>query len=188
MSIVQKAHQHLKHIIKPGDITIDGTFGKGYDTLFLAEKVGVAGKVYGFDIQPMALEITQELLEKKNLASQVELFLENHQKMQNFLPRGLEGKVKAIMFNLGYLPQTDKKVITKPETTLPALDLSLALLCPQGRLIVTVYLGHKGGSEEWEAVQLWIDRIDLEQFKVAYEFPQPQDPTAPKQMIITKMF
>lgn len=186
MSIVQKAHQHLKHIVKTGDIAIDATFGKGYDTLFLAEKVGVTGKVYGFDIQPIALEITQELLKKKNLSSQVELFLESHEKMENFLPPDIEGKVKAIIFNLGYLPQTDKKVITQPETTLPALDFSLTLLCPQGRLIVTVYLGHKGGSEEWEAVKRWIDQIDLEQFKVAYEFPQPEDPTAPKQVIIER--
>ena len=56
--------EYLKRVVKPGDSVIDATCGNGYDTLFLKELVGDFGKVFGFDIQDVALKNTMNLLNK----------------------------------------------------------------------------------------------------------------------------
>ena len=48
--------------MKPGYIALDCTVGNGNDTILLAHLVGEKGKVYGFDIQSIAIEITKEKL------------------------------------------------------------------------------------------------------------------------------
>jgi len=54
-----------KDIIKEGYVVIDATVGNGYDTEYLAGKVGSTGKVYGFDIQEEAIENTRKKVEKR---------------------------------------------------------------------------------------------------------------------------
>ena len=41
--------------INKGDTVVDATVGNGNDALALSRLVGETGKVYGFDIQPLAL-------------------------------------------------------------------------------------------------------------------------------------
>ena len=48
----------LEKVINKGDIVVDATMGNGYDTKYLAEKVGEEGFVYSFDIQETALKST----------------------------------------------------------------------------------------------------------------------------------
>ena len=45
------SHSLLEEILQPGDHVIDATMGNGYDTVFMAEKIGKTGHVYSFDIQ-----------------------------------------------------------------------------------------------------------------------------------------
>ena len=47
---------YLEKVINKGDIVVDATMGNGYDTKYLAEKVGEEGFVYSFDIQETALK------------------------------------------------------------------------------------------------------------------------------------
>ena len=54
-------HFILSHL-REGDCAVDFTMGNGYDTLFLSRTVGEKGRVYAFDVQPQALEITQKRL------------------------------------------------------------------------------------------------------------------------------
>ena len=42
---------YLENIINEDDVVIDATMGNGYDTVYLAKKVGPKGKVYAFDVQ-----------------------------------------------------------------------------------------------------------------------------------------
>ena len=58
---------YLENVIAEGDIVVDATMGNGYDTKYLAEKVGDNGFVYSFDIQEAALKSTKKKLEKENL-------------------------------------------------------------------------------------------------------------------------
>ena len=56
MRVTEKAHAELDKILQCGDFAIDATLGNGYDTQFLAQKVGTSGHVYAFDIQKQSIE------------------------------------------------------------------------------------------------------------------------------------
>ena len=49
---------YLENIINEDDVVIDATMGNGYDTVYLAKKVGPKGKVYAFDVQEEAIKST----------------------------------------------------------------------------------------------------------------------------------
>ncbi|NLT94645.1 MAG: methyltransferase domain-containing protein [Clostridia bacterium] len=150
------AQNLLNNVILSGDCVIDATVGNGNDTLFLAQKVGEKGKVYGFDVQLAAIQNTASLLEQHGLAEQVQLIHDGHQNMLKYVNR----PVKAVMFNLGYLPQSDHKIITLPETTIEALRQSTQLLQTGGVITVIVYQGHSGGEREGEEVALFLKKLD----------------------------
>lgn len=64
LSPLRYAHRLASEFVSEGDRVIDATVGNGKDTLFLCETVGPAGFVYGFDIQSIALEQAERLLEE----------------------------------------------------------------------------------------------------------------------------
>lgn len=138
----------LSQKILPGDHVLDGTAGRGRDTLFLAECVGKTGRVYSFDIQEAAIAETRKLLQKNFLVPRVTLYLMDHAKISEIITAPL----KAAIFNLGYLPGSDHSIVTSPNSTLSALKGTLRLLSPDGILALTVYQGHQGAKEEAKAV------------------------------------
>lgn len=161
------AHRLLEEILEPGDRCIDATVGNGHDTAFLARAVGERGRVFGFDVQPEAIESTRTRLESEELAERATLFQECHSRIGDWI----EGEVKAVMFNLGYLPGGDKERITRPDTTLAAIETASGLLASGGRMTLVVYPGHAGGDIEAEAVERWAGARDQETFGVAaYRF------------------
>lgn len=136
---------------------IDATVGNGGDTLFLAELASASGgRVFGFDVQAAALERTRARLAERSLSA--ELFLAGHEKMAEFLPPALAGKFACSFFNLGWLPRSDKSTITRPDTTLAALESALGLIDKsRGLLSVLCYRGHDGGEAEFAAVRGFFD-------------------------------
>jgi len=156
-SVLTMAHRLAAERIRPGDAAIDATVGNGVDTAFLARAVGPKGAVYGFDIQQAALDAARARVASAAPETRLELFLASHHRMAELLPAKLAGQVSAVMFNLGYLPGAEgaRSIVTRPETTLAALDASLTFLRPGGVLTVVVYTGHEGGREEGEAVDEW---------------------------------
>ena len=58
---------YLENIIQEGDVVVDATMGNGYDTVYLAKKVGENGKVYAFDVQEEALKSTTKKVNKEEL-------------------------------------------------------------------------------------------------------------------------
>ena len=74
--------------------------------------------------------------------------------------------VSAVSFNLGFLPGSDKRIVTQAETTLEALDAAARLLSPGGLLSVHVYTGHAGGMEEGRAVLAWSEALPWEKWRV----------------------
>jgi len=167
-SVLTMAHRLAAERIRPGDAVIDATVGNGVDTEFLAKAVGPTGVVYGFDIQQAAPE------------TRLELFLASHHRMAELLPADLKGRISAVMFNLGYLPGAEdaRSVVTRPETTLAALDASLSFLRPGGALTVVVYTGHEGGLEEGEAVDEWARALPVDIGQVVL-YRMAQRPRAP---------
>jgi len=155
--IVTWSQELACEVLKPGDLAVDLTAGKGRDTLALARAVGHCGQVVSFDKQAVALERTCELLQDHGYpvnnwandreippGSQIVLVHACHSSLGKMLQR----RPKAIMANLGYLPGGDHALITSPESTLPALTQSLGLLSVGGRLAVTIYPAHPGGTKE----------------------------------------
>lgn len=160
----QLAHDWIGHRLQSGDTAIDATAGSGLDTAFLAERVGSSGCVYAFDVQPEALAATRTLLGERGLLSRVHLIEAGHEHLERFLPASAAGSVRAVMFNLGYLPGGDKTRITRPATTLAALKSSLRLLAPGGLLTIVCYSAHEGGEAEAAAVIPFCQGLDPRSF------------------------
>ncbi|MCM3628859.1 methyltransferase domain-containing protein [Paenibacillus glycanilyticus] len=188
LSILSMAHQWIAERVQPGDIVIDATAGGGVDTLKLAELVGPRGTVHAFDIQRDALDRTQERLrslEESGRLPQVRLHLRNHAQMAEAVGASAEGKVAAVMFNLGYLPGGDESVITVPTTTVAALDAALSLLRRGGIVTVALYPGHPGGAEEAAIVADWAAKLPGA-MHAAVLYRQPQRDTAPYLIAVEK--
>jgi Putative rRNA methylase len=57
---------------------------------------------------------------------------------------GEKGCMRLVCFNLGYLPGSSKELVTKPDTTLAALDAALEVVMVGGLVSIAVYVGHEG--------------------------------------------
>ena len=155
-----------KHV-KLGDIVLDCTVGNGNDTLRLAKLVGDRGKVYGFDIQRIALDITSELLTCEKLNNRVELIRDSHENIDLYI----NDKLDFVVFNLGYLPKGDKSIKTKSSSTITSLEKSLELLNKNGIILITSYVGHEGGLDEKEAIEKLLSELDQNNYNVVkYNF------------------
>lgn len=163
------SHELLAKQIKPGDTVIDATIGNGHDTLFLAKLVGKQGKVYGFDIQKQAVESTQTRLEQNDAAEQVSLFCQGHETIAQTVPAGQ--LIQGAIFNLGYLPRGDKKIVTHADTTIEAASQILNRLATNGLLLLVLYSGHAEGFAEKQAILPFVQSLPQENFDVlAYHF------------------
>ncbi|MCM3637090.1 methyltransferase domain-containing protein [Sporosarcina luteola] len=137
----------ISETVLPGETVVDATAGNGNDTLFLAELVGEEGRVFAFDIQQAALEATANRLDKLN--DRVSLILDSHENVDTYVKKTIGGA----MFNLGYLPYSeDLSIITKPDSTIEAVDKLLGMLKKGGIITISVYDGHEGGKEERDAL------------------------------------
>lgn len=157
---VPLSHLTLRRFVRPGDTVIDATCGNGNDTLLLAELVGPEGKVWAFDIQDEAITQTARKLADAGMSERVALIGASHENMREHV----NGRVTAVLFNLGYLPGSDRTVITHPATTGAALEQSLEFLEPGGIVAVTVYPGHNGGRDERRTVDGWATQLDHRSF------------------------
>jgi predicted methyltransferase len=144
------AHHLLQQALQPGAWAVDATVGNGHDTLFLAQIVGPTGRVFGFDVQAAALAVAAQRVAN---CPQVSLFHAGHEEFQARLPDAANGRLAAIMFNLGYLPGAPKETITLSETTLSALQQAVPWLQIGGLLTVILYPGHSGGETEASVVR-----------------------------------
>lgn len=175
----------------PWPVAVDGTAGNGHDTLFLARLVGTRGLVHAFDVQPRALARTAERLAEAGLEERVVLHGRGHEELAAALAAPLteslsvstDGaacppRITAAMFNLGFLPGSDRSVTTRSETTLTALEALLPLMVPGGVISLHVYAGHPGGADEAAALEERFATLDWNCWRVArYEFAnKPRNP------------
>lgn len=146
----------LRQRLKEGDVVVDATVGNGHDTLFLADQVGPFGRVIGFDVQKAALEYTAARLGER---PHVRLVHAGHETLAAHLD-GQTVKLAAVMFNLGYLPGTDRTVMTGSETTLAALQQASTLLSAGGLMTAVLYPGHAGGADEARNVLAFAQNLE----------------------------
>jgi hypothetical protein len=81
------------------------------------------------------------------------------------------------MFNLGYLPHSDKSVVTKAQSTIEALNAIEPMLARNAIVSILAYVGHQAGLDESLAVEDWItnrsDRYQIERLV------DPENPSSP---------
>ncbi len=170
-------HSSLEKVISKNDYVIDATVGNGHDTLFLSM---LAKEVIGFDVQKDAIDHTRVLL-KKHSRKNVTLYLDGHENMDQHI----DVPVKAVVFNLGYLPGSDKSVKTAYKTTVKALEKALNLLSIGGVISIIVYTGHDGGKDESMHIAEYLKTIDMNHYQVLkYQFLNRKN--APYVLLIEK--
>ncbi len=162
-NVVPFVHDLLKDTLNINDITVDATCGNGHDTLFLATN---SKFVYGFDIQELAINNTDRLLQD-NGKSNYKLIKDTHAMMSNYITV----KVKAITFNLGYLPGSDKSIITRTASTLDAIKNGLSILKTGGLITIILYIGHPGGFQEATKLEEYLKGLPKNNYNVVkYDF------------------
>lgn len=191
LSVLAMAQRWVAERAGPGAVAVDATAGGGVDTLFLARTVGPGGLVYAFDIQEAALDRTRERLAAADGPgggiAPVRLLRAGHERMAELIDPRHRGLVRAAMFNLGFLPMADadRSVITRPDTTIPAMKAALGLMAPGGVLTAVVYPGHEGGGEEAQEVERWMTSLPAAEAQLAL-YRMPQKPAAPYLLALEK--
>lgn len=183
ISLTAEAHKTIQAHLKTGDIAIDATVGNGNDTLFLAKQVAANGQVFGFDIQAHAISATQEKLNQENKHDNSRLFHSSHDQMMAKIAIEFHKKINVIMFNLGYLPGSDKSLITQTESTLSALNQSISLLSTRGLITIIAYPGHSGGESEYSCIKQWCNQLSPEYYQFELIHCSDKD-TAPRLFVV----
>lgn len=177
--------QHFAGLaIEPGDSVIDATAGNGSDTLFLADRVGTEGKVYAFDLQDKALQITADKLQKAGFYDRVKLIHSGHEKMAAFASEN----VSVVMYNLGYLPGGNKEITTKSSTSIESLEQALNLLTNGGLITIVLYLGHEEGYLESKEILRYTADLASNDYLVYHLQVANRSGNPPELLVIKKSF
>jgi hypothetical protein len=172
----------LSRVICEGDTVVDATLGNGHDTLMLCKLVGETGHVIGFDIQPDAVASTSTRLAEAGMLGRCELYTEGHEHMAE----RVKVPVRAVAFNLGWLPGGDKSVTTHWETTRTAVTAALSLLEKGGVCTICAYPGHEAGSEERTALISYLSALRPQAFNVLHHRFLNAGAGAPECFVIQK--
>ena len=149
----------LKHI----EVAVDMTVGNGYDTLFLIQHFP---KVIGFDIQKQAIESTKEKCSDYTPT----LIVDDHFNVDKYL-----SKADLFVFNLGWLPNSDKHICTSSYSITKTLDKCISLLNENGVISIISYQGDESQLRESIEIENWIsDNKHL--FVQKFSLPNSQNP------------
>lgn len=173
--------QFIESHIREGGTVVDFTMGNGHDTLWLSEKVGASGKVYAFDIQEAALASSERLLSESGCPKNYTLILDSHANVEKYVKE----PICAGMFNLGYLPGSDKTVTTLRESTMQAVEAALRLLEDDGGLLIAVYPGHEEGTLEGNMLTEYFATLDRRKICIS-QLRIVNSPTSPFFFLVEK--
>ncbi len=150
-NVIEFTHAMLQDHLTADSVVIDATCGNGHDTLFLA---GRARHVHAFDIQDSAIQATKTRLASNGLTN-----VTYHPMSHTAIGDVVDEPVRAVIFNLGYLPGSDKSVTTTYQTTLAALKSAMGRLEKTGVIAMVLYPGHPQGMEEVEHIELFLQSL-----------------------------
>ena len=176
------AADYMRRTIREGDVVVDATMGNGKDTLFLCELVGESGRVHAFDVQAEAVERTRERVVEAGFEARTSLHLAGHETMKAHVESG----VRAVMFNLGWLPGAQHAVTTLTKTTLEAVRAACDLIAAGGIVTVCVYPGHEEGKRELAALDAFAAALPVRTFNVLRHAFLNAPPHTPQLFLIQK--
>jgi methylase of polypeptide subunit release factors len=162
---IKLAHQYWKKHLREHAVVIDATCGNGHDALFIAQQIlSQKGELHCFDIQQQAINATQTRL-KKNLPkaqlNQIFYYHKSHDLLA-FSPRSID----LIVYNLGYLPHSNKQITTKVKSTLSSIAQALNVIADEGMISITCYPGHTEGKFELEAIEKYLKALSPKKFHI----------------------
>lgn len=160
--VVDFAHSLLDSTLDSNSIVVDATCGNGHDTHFLATKAS-QGKVIAVDIQAQAIEATKKL---NQTFKHIEFIQDSHANIDTHLNRLALNQIDGAIFNLGYLPRSDKSIITKGPSTIQAIEALLKRLNKGKLIVLVVYHGHEGGKVEKQKLLDFAENLDQKYFSV----------------------
>ncbi|MBU9713765.1 tRNA (mnm(5)s(2)U34)-methyltransferase [Evansella tamaricis] len=164
--ILPFARMLLERCVPKGGVVIDGTAGNGHDTVFLAKLVGECGTVYSFDIQKDAIDATTNRIHEHGYMNRVKVIHDGHENVEKHLQTEHHFLINGAIFNLGYLPGSDKTIITTPETTISSIEQILPHLKPGGIIVLVVYHGHPAGAVERDELLPFVRSLAQEKYHV----------------------
>lgn len=156
----EKYYEIVDEILKndfKGKSAVDATMGMGNDTEKLLKVVGEKGKVFAFDVQDQSINYCKEKF--KNI-SNLEILKISHEFidiLENF---------DLAIYNLGYLPGSDKSVTTMAMSTVISLMKATQLINKGGIIVVVSYLGHENSQEERDSLEKFLKSLDQKKFIV----------------------
>lgn len=162
---------------------IDATCGNGYDTLFLCKHAKNIGNVnvLAFDIQEIAIERTLSLLNENLDYINYEVIKDSHEFINKYLNKSFD----IALFNLGYLPQSDKSITTNGSITVNAIDNLLPYLKVNGKIFITTYISHDEGNE-FDIVHNYLKDLNKSKYNVLHMNLINKNKTPPELYIIEK--
>ncbi len=172
--ICKLAHNIIASFATHHETALDATLGNGNDTAFLMARFR---SVYAFDVQEQALAPWRE-----RAIPGLTLIHDSHAHLMRHINEPLD----CIMYNLGYLPGSDKRITTRAESTVSSLKQALGLLRPGGLLTMVVYVSHPGGREEAEAVLALTEALEPEHFGVILHKLHNRSERAPFLLVVEK--
>ena len=149
--------------VQEGDLCVDATAGRGFDTLHLCRLVGDSGHVTAFDIQQEAVDSTKALLEENGMSHRADVLLRSHSEMDAVLE---EETVSLMTFNFGWLPKGNHTINTRRETSIAAIEKGLQLLKNGGIMTLIIYYGRETGFEERDAILEYLPTLDNRKYTV----------------------
>lgn len=159
--MIEKTTELVKEILKREgniNIAVDMTAGNGYDSKFILKNLNPK-ILYAFDIQKEAKENTQALIGNRD---DFKFILDSHANIDKYIIE----EIDLAIYNLGYLPRGDKNITTKEASTLESLEKVLNLLAKNGKVLITVYSGHKEGLLESQSLEKYLGHLDQKNFVV----------------------
>ena len=185
MNHLSLSHYFWNQHLNLGDIAIDATCGAGNDTLVLAKAClsEKEGHVYGIDIQKMAIERTEALLETSlsiGTRDRISLIHKSHAPLPIEVP-----PANLIIYNLGYLPGSDRSIMTLSPTTIASLESAIERLLPEGMISIMLYPGHHEGLFETQTILNWASALADHQYSLSHHY-RPNCSKAPNLLLIKK--
>lgn len=168
LSVLNLAHDFLRRHVQAGDLCMDATAGRGFDTTLLCELTGDEGRVLAFDIQPEAIESTRARLAEQGLTNAT-VYLDSHANLANY---AAPETVSCIVFNFGWLPRGSHEIFTHADSSIAALRAGLKLLKVGGVMSLCVYYGGANGFSERDAILTFLQALDSTYYTVLQcQFP-----------------
>lgn len=169
------SHSIIENHLEKKIIAIDATLGNGYDTDFLCERFE---KVYSFDVQEEAC-LNYKLKNRKN----VSVVNDSHHKFDEYV---IEDKVNCIMYNLGFLPGSNKEITTLAKTTMKSIEVGLELLDSNGIMTIAIYRGHSEGKNEENFIMEYVRNLPKNIYGVMLHEYLNRAKSAPLLIVIEK--